>query len=264
MLTYILNNKKIERNNIHSDRSHFRAIFSCKKAKILGEIKPKKPWSDTCTDPKIIAKKLLKNPDITGFSILIDETFFGGNIGNIELIRHIWKPTLFKEFVFETSQIDGASYYGYDAVLLIVKMFLWDKKRWEELSRPIRSETENWAESSPWWKGVPEGGGWWKMGELTQLVRHCLTLNIEPLVEVDNASDLDEVLRTFSPNDITIGINCRDLDTLEIDRQRHFDYWRPEMLSYHTIALSGITDISQVSEYKEKYDGIVIGSLFTN
>lgn len=87
------------------------------------------------------------------------------------------------------------------------------------------------------------------MRELTQLVSHCLTLNIEPLIEVDNAADLDEILRTFSPDDVTIGINCRDLDTLEIDRQRHFAYWRPELKNYYTIALSGITDISQVSEY---------------
>jgi indole-3-glycerol phosphate synthase len=87
--------------------------------------------------------------------------FFGGSIGNIELVRDTRKPTLFKEFVYTTQQIDGANYYGYDAVLLIKKIF---------------SNTE----------------------ELKKLVVYCLEKNIEPLIEVDNQADLGEILSSFT------------------------------------------------------------------
>lgn len=225
MLKNILQTKQKERMHIRSDRTHFRSVFQGKNAKIIGEVKPRKPLSEKICEAGEIARKLLVNPDIAGFSILIDETFFGWDVRNIELVWASWKPTLFKEFVYETAQIDGAHYYGYDAVLLIKKIFT----------------------------GV---------NELRAMIDYCLIKNIEPLIEVDNESDLDEVLANLSPEEISIGINCRDLDTMEIDRENHFRLWRKELLSYHTIALSGITDFSQVREYKWKYDGVVIGRLF--
>lgn len=182
-------------------------------AKIIGEIKPKKPLFEKYTKPEFIAEALIKNPDIAGFSILIDETFFGGSIHNIELIRKTGKPTLFKEFVYEKKQIDGASYYGYDAVLLIKKIFR-------------------------------------EIDELKNLVAYCLEKNIEPLIEVDNPIDLREVLSSFSTEDITIGINCRNLDTMEINRENHFTFWRDNLTPYHILALSGITDFTQLHEYQ--------------
>ncbi len=226
MLTHILKTKQQKSDNIFSDRMKFRHTFSNKKAKILWEIKPKKPLSEKYFPAKYLAEKLLKNPDIAGFSILIDETFFGGNITNIELVRNARKPTLFKEFVYETRQIDGAHYYGYDAVLLIKKIFQ-------------------------------------TVEELKSLVAYCLTKNIEPLIEVDNPGDLDEILKSFSPEDITLGINCRNLDTMKIDRKKHFDFWRSDLNNYHALALSGITDFAQLNEYQWKYDGVLIGTLFT-
>lgn len=227
MLTHILTTKKSERSHIHSSRTQFRAVFSWKNAKIIGEIKPRKPGSQITYDHKVLAEKISTNPAVEAYSILIDETFFGGNITNIELIRKTGKPTLFKEFVYETTQIDGASYYGYDAVLLIKKIFL-------------------------------------NIQELKNLVTYCLEKNIEPLIEIDNESDLNEVLQNFSPVDISIGINCRNLDTMEIDRQNHFALWRTELSDYHILALSGITDFAQIHEYRWKYDGVLIGTLFTH
>lgn len=81
---------------------------------------------------------------------------------------------------------------------------------------------------------------------------------------MDNEIDLAEVLRFFSSEDITIGINCRNLDTMDIDRKGHFDFWRAELQDYHVLALSGITDFTQIEEYQWKYDGVLIGSLFMN
>ncbi len=226
MLTHILPTKRSERSHIHSNRAHFRAVFSWKNAKIIGEIKPRKPGSQITYDPKFLAEKISTNPAVAGYSILIDETFFGGSINNIELVRNAKKPVLFKEFVYETTQIDGASYYGYDAVLLIKKIFP-------------------------------------NIQELRNLVTYCLEKSIEPLVEIDNESDLDTILQNFSPEEISIGVNCRNLDTMEIDRQNHFSLWRIELSDYHVLALSGITDFSQVREYQWKYDGVLIGTLFT-
>ena len=237
MLAHILATKQTERSHIRSDRNHFRTVFQWKNAKIIGEIKPKKPLSEKFCEASDIAEKLLANPHIAGFSILIDETFFGWDIRNIKLVRATWKPTLFKEFVYETAQIDWASYYGYDAVLLIKKIF-----------------------DSPLLLGEGLGEG----SDMAGLVNYCLSKNIEPLIEVDNESDLDEVLRNFSPEEISIGINCRNLDTMEIDRKKHFDFWRDELQKYHTLALSGITDFAQVNKYRWKYDGVLIGTLFTN
>ena len=280
MLESILQTKLLERKHIRSDRTKFRSTFSWKQAKILGEIKPKKPtWTTTC-DAKIIAERLLKNPDVAGFSILIDQTFFGGDIANIELVRSATKPTLFKEFVFEESQIDGASYYRYDAVLLIAKMFPVNREVVAKTPPSKEGRSDKFTPSNEGWSASGGAEILWKLGvfesvnlipnpspkrgrELKELVNYCLSRNIEPLIEVDNPADLAEVLQNFSPDDITIGINCRDLDTMLIDREDHFRFWRSELMNYHVLALSGISDFAQVQEYQWKYDGVLIGSLFS-
>ena len=79
---------------------------------------------------------------------------------------------------------------------------------------------------------------------------YCLAKNIEPLIEVDNESELVAILQNFSPEEISIGINCRNLDTMEIDREEHFSLWRTELSDYHILALSGITDFAQINEYR--------------
>lgn len=224
MLSEIIRYKGKERRKISSNRNLFRKTFSRKKGKIIAEIKPKKPGENTLHNAETIAKEILKYNDISGFSILIDHNYFWGNIGNIELIRSAKKPTLFKEFIIEESQIDGAHYFWYDAVLLMKKILPLDK--------------------------------------LSHLVSYCHTKNIEPFVEIDNTEDLTEIIESFSPDDITIGINCRNLDTMEINRERHFSLYDKKLKQYIVIALSGITHLEQVREYVWIYNGVLIWSLF--
>jgi indole-3-glycerol phosphate synthase len=52
-------------------------------------------------------------------SILIDEKYFKGDIARIQHAKQYQKPVFFKEFIVCERQIDGAAYYGYDALLLI-------------------------------------------------------------------------------------------------------------------------------------------------
>jgi indole-3-glycerol phosphate synthase len=72
-------------------------------------------------------------------------------------VRDKGLPILYKEFIVHTAQIDEAIRYGYSAVLLIRKI-------------------------------LPT------IEDLDILVQYALDHQIEPLVEVDNAQDLSEIM----------------------------------------------------------------------
>jgi indole-3-glycerol phosphate synthase len=92
--------------------------------------------------------------------------------------------------------------------------------------------------------------------ELNELVNFGLRYSLEPLVEVHDQAELDIALQTKAR---CIGVNCRDLKTFKIDRNRH------ELLkqldgSYVRIAESAIDNpeyLRQVSAYS---DAALIGT----
>ncbi|MDD3302469.1 MAG: hypothetical protein PHN31_02860 [Candidatus Gracilibacteria bacterium] len=232
ILNEIIKNKKQELKKNKSNKERFKKIFSKKNANIIGEIKLKSP-----TKYEIIAdeNKLEtiynfygKNKNIKAISILIDKIFFNGDIKRGQIIKQRYnKPIFLKEFVIEEKQIDGASYYGYDALLL--------------LKRVLKTDL------------------------LTNLIKYSLCKNIFPIVEVDNEKDLKEIIELSQKLELGIAINSRNLGNMQIDINSHFtlyNKYKDQLANKIIFAFSGINNLDDIKKYKNKYNGVLIGTYF--
>ncbi|BER93416.1 indole-3-glycerol phosphate synthase TrpC [Thermatribacter velox] len=112
-------------------------------------------------------------------SVVTEETFFRGYS---EMVREVKEcstlPVLQKDFVIEESQIYQAAKLGADALLLIARIL--------------------------------------SLQRLKKFVELCQLLNITPLVEVHDESDIQKALQAEAP---VIGINNRNLATFEVSIQ---------------------------------------------
>jgi len=98
---------------------------------------------------------------------------------------------------------------------------------------------------------------------LVSLVERCVSLGMTPLVEVH---DLDEVARALDAGATVIGVNARDLRTLEVDRTQ-FNRVAPLIPDTCVrIAESGVRDAHDLIVYAEYgADAVLVGeSLVTN
>jgi indole-3-glycerol phosphate synthase len=114
-------------------------------------------------------------------SVLTDRTWFDGSFDHLAGARAaIGIPVLCKDFVIDPAQIDRAWATGADAVLLIV--------------RCLRKD-----------------------GLLLRLMERARFCGIEPFVEIVDEPELELAVVLGAR---VIGVNARDLDTLEIDPHR--------------------------------------------
>jgi indole-3-glycerol phosphate synthase len=111
-------------------------------------------------------------------SVLTEEDFFQGNLSYINEVKAITTvPVLRKDFILDPYQVYESRYYGADAILLIADLLTQDM--------------------------------------LTQMMDIANKLGLQYLVEVHNEKELKKVLKLKGAN--LIGINNRDLHTLEVD-----------------------------------------------
>lgn len=116
-------------------------------------------------------------------SILTEPKYFSGSITNFIRIREkVDLPLLMKDIVISPQQIDTAAAIGADAILLIQALF----RR-----------------------------GYCKL-DLRQMIHYAQNLNLEVLLETHTQQEFRTALNT--PTNI-IGINNRDLSTLQVDIQ---------------------------------------------
>jgi indole-3-glycerol phosphate synthase len=114
-------------------------------------------------------------------SVLTDRTWFDGSFDDLAAARaQVSIPVLCKDFVIDLAQIDRAWAAGADAVLLIV--------------RCLR-----------------------QAGLVSRLVEGARSRGMEPFVEVVDEHELAVALAAGAR---VIGVNARDLDTLEVDTER--------------------------------------------
>jgi indole-3-glycerol phosphate synthase len=114
-------------------------------------------------------------------SVLTDRKWFDGSFDDLARARAaIGIPVLCKDYVIDTAQIDRAWATGADAVLLIVRCLRQD-------------------------------------GLLRRLVEAARSRGIEPFVEVVDERELELALVHGAR---VVGVNARDLETLEIDPRR--------------------------------------------
>jgi indole-3-glycerol phosphate synthase len=196
ILDEILEHKRVEVAALHDSRDGAAlptAARDCKRPTrgfrqalvahdgiaVIAEIKrcsPSKGLIRADFDPIAIAQSYAA-AGAACLSVLTDERFFGGALGDLARVRDVVDlPLLRKDFVIDPIQIDEARVAGADAVLLIVAALEDDA--------------------------------------LERLHDHARGLSLDVLVEVHDEAELD---RAVAIGSTLIGVNNRDLRTFEVD-----------------------------------------------
>ncbi|HEX6222418.1 MAG TPA: indole-3-glycerol-phosphate synthase [Acidimicrobiia bacterium] len=144
----------------------------------------------------------------TAISVLTEESRFGGSLEHLELVSaQVEVPVMRKDFLVDPIQVQEARAAGASGVLLIARM-------------------------------VPGS----LLEEMTDLT---LRLGMFALVEIFDRSDLETAATVFD-RDVLVGVNCRDLTTLEVDLRR-FERLAPHLPDHlPAVAESGIETPSDV------------------
>ena len=163
---------------------------------------------------------------VSAFSILVDHIWFMGSPTDIASLRMLgWKgPVLAKGFVFYREQIDLYRSCGASAVLLIYRAL--------------------------------------DQHELDQLYSYALATGIEPLVEVNTLGEALEAINRLEPR--ILGVNSRNLDSLEIDRDLMLSIVsriKREYPDIYIVAESGVRSVDDLKRYIESdADSLLIGT----
>ena len=157
-------------------------------------------------------------------SVLTDAKWFEGSPGDLRAARErIGVPVLCKDFVVDPVQVDHAWAAGADAVLLIVRC-------------------------------LPEG---YEGDPVRRLVDAANARGIEPFVEVIDEHELERALGAGAR---VIGVNARDLDTLEMDPARAARVLAsipPDKIAVHLSGLKSQADATQIAA--SRADAALIG-----
>jgi len=160
-----------------------KAIIDCKKAPIISEIKRSSP-SEGDLRKEFDLKNIARDMDAggaVGISVLTEPTFFKGNIEFIPIIREQVKtPILMKDLIVDPVQIESGSRVGANVVLLIHSLF-------------SRGYCKN---------------------NIEEMIAYSHSRNLEVLLEVHTR---DEFLSALETTADMIGINNRNLETLQVD-----------------------------------------------
>jgi indole-3-glycerol phosphate synthase len=156
-------------------RRSFRAALDGRPRAIIAEVKKASPSKGVIRpdfDPVRIATTYAEN-GAAAISVLTEERYFQGHLDYLAAIRRaVSVPLLRKDFLFDPYQLYEARAFGADAVLLIVAM-------------------------------LPDA-------LLQELLWLAEELNLAPLVEIHDRSELERALRSGAR---LLGINNRDFRT---------------------------------------------------
>jgi len=92
---------------------------------------------------------------------------------------------------------------------------------------------------------------------LRGLHREARSLGLDTLVEVHDAAELD---RALALEDAIVGINNRDLDTLETDRRRARDLLPRVPSGRIAVAESGYLEPEHLAELRARADAVLVGT----
>ncbi|MCX6628818.1 MAG: indole-3-glycerol phosphate synthase TrpC [Candidatus Solibacter sp.] len=161
-----------------SARRDFRAALAACAPAIIAEIKKASPSKGVLShnfDPPAIARAY-ESGGAAALSVLTDETFFQGSLGDLEAARAaVSLPVLRKDFSIDPSQILEAAAHGADAILLIAAILS---------ARQLRDFRETAAR-----------------------------FRMSALVEVHNRRELDDAIDAGAD---LIGVNNRNLSTFQV------------------------------------------------
>ena len=192
---------------------------------IICEIKPKSPSA-------VVLRKELDLPHIltqfddfgaTGISVLTDHKYFGGSVDLFQQVKELTlKPLLQKDFVIDVSQIIQAKNIGANMILVIVKIL--------------------------------------QRTEIIEFLELAQRLDLQVLLEINNVLEynlIKDLLPNF--NNIIVGVNNRNLETLETNLQVSLDL--ASVITHTKWSLSGIKSQADIDVLKTAgYNGVLIGT----
>jgi len=232
MIEEILMRKRALIKRLEERRSIKSAIGDAKargKRPVIGELKRK-----GLKDAEIIeadateAARGIEEGGACAVSVLTEEAF-NGTLADLKAVKlAVSIPVLRKDFIFDEFQIMESYVHGADAILLIVR-FLSERR-------------------------------------VIELVKKASSFGLECLVEIDSTSKnkLPD-LREIENRSILIGINNRDLDTLEVKLET-FEAIAPEIKpkipeSVPLIAMSGIESSEDAMRmFNAGADALLVGT----
>lgn len=190
---------------------------------LIAEIKKASPSKGVLCqnfDPGSLAKTYQES-GAGAISVLTDAQFFQGSLDYLTLVKKntITTPVLRKDFIIDPYQIIEAKLYGADAVLLIVAAL-----------------TEI---------------------QLKEFIKISLQLELSPLVEVHDLSELEIALRAGAE---IIGINNRNLETFEVTLDTTYKLMKEMPKGIVVVSESGIHNYRDVMNLAEAgVNAILVG-----
>jgi indole-3-glycerol phosphate synthase len=226
---YDLNTSDIKSHDILDLR---RRIISCPYVPIIGEIKYSSPSHGVLLDEKFSPSYLAETMTESGaiaISVLTQPYEFHGSIYHISAIRHkINAPILMKDIVVSDVQINTARKIGADSILFIKSVF-----------------DNNLAE-----------------GDLENYLDYANRIGLKAVVEVHTEMEFAEALKLVEGSNNILGINNRNLDTLEVDTSVTTEILKTQSKGKSVvISESGISDSQTIRELRKVgADGFLVGT----
>jgi len=217
----------IVENIQHEPVSLSRQIKNASGNAVIAEIKPISPALGPLKPNLDAADAALKleQGGAVALSILTEPDNFGGSITNLLRVRQRTNlPILMKDIIVHKKQIKTARQCGADCVLFIQSIF---------------------SEIKP-------------TSALDQLMKAAHELKLEVLLEIHNEHEFQQALSSSAE---IIGVNNRNLKTLEIDLQTTTRILADSKSTRKTIiSESGLETADDVRRIKSCVDGFLIGS----
>ncbi len=197
---------------------------------VIAELKPRSPSvaggdGDLLRgrDPRHVLKAYAEAGAV-GISVLTDPDHFGGSLAFIGAAAQTGLPVLMKDFVLDPVQLDACARWGGSAVLLILTLF-----------------RRGYARCS-----------------LGEMIAEAHARALEVLLEVSDEGEYEEALTTRAD---MIGINHRDLATLELDLGKTERILRRHPKDRIVWALSGIETPDKIRRLWEAgADAFLVGT----
>ena len=173
--------EKVERRN-----TSLKDVLLSKKENypIINEIKFSSPSLGEINSNSNSQKEILTKMEVNGssaISVLTQPLYFDGSLENLKIVRQNTElPILMKDIIIDEKQIESGFDLGADVILLIETLFI-----------------DNYS-------------------KLEQLIKCAKKMGLEILLEVNSKQEFDKAIT----RDVDIlGINNRDLNTLQLDMQ---------------------------------------------
>jgi len=189
---------------------------------VIAEHKRRSPSAGTIREGASVSDVVLayERGGAAALSVLTEPFHFGGSLDDLREARSVSElPVLRKDFVVDSYQLYEAAAAGADAILLIVGV--------------LDPET------------------------LYELLREARALDLDALVEVHGARELDVALDVEAD---VLGINNRDLDDFSVDIERTYELLSDVPAGKTVVSESGFTSRDELDELERVgVDAVLIG-----